>query len=151
MDDIGGILFYIIAAVIGIITTVGKKKRQKAKSAVITSTIEEEVFDDSFDRVKETTYKTIPEDKFEDDFWTDNLEKNDHSAFDQVEEGSYNEPMAEQFSSEGSSTLTELREDKKVEDDITEMEGDSKKSKILKDFDLKKAVVFSEILKRKYY
>ena len=44
MDDIGGIIFYIIAAVIGIIATVGNKKKaagQQAKTRTIEAVYDE--------------------------------------------------------------------------------------------------------------
>ena len=161
MDDIGGILFYIIAAVIGIVTTVNKKKKKAAKPSVYSETIDKEVFSDSIEEEETTVYQPIPVGEFENDFWSeikgdeppieDFKHKVNEYSFDKNMEGNYKEPMAEQFSSEGQASVSgqfdqdDIAEEQITKDDLTQVD------QTLKDFDITKAIIYSEILNRKYY
>ncbi|MDX2415120.1 MAG: hypothetical protein QNK33_08005 [Bacteroidales bacterium] len=161
MDDLGGILFYIIAAVIGIVTTVSKKKKKAAKPSVDSEIIDMEVFSDSIEEEETTVYQPIPEGEFENDFWSeikddeqlikDFEHKVNEYSFDKNMEGKHMEPLAEQFSSEGKASVS----DKFVKDDIAEEEIPkddlTQVDQTLKDFDIRTAIIYSEILNRKYY
>ena len=75
---------------------------------------------------------------------------NDYS-FDKNMEGNYKEPLAEQFSSEGQASVSgkfiqdDIAEEQITKDDLTQVD------QTLKDFDIREAIIYSEILNRKYY
>ncbi|MEE4117166.1 MAG: hypothetical protein V2I37_13415 [Marinilabiliaceae bacterium] len=155
MDDIGGIIFYIIAAVIGIIATVGNKKKAAGKQAK-TRTIEE-VYDELF-KTEQSGGQVVTDGDFEEGFEDmdmmpesrpEAVRANQKLEFDINKEGEYWEPMARQVSDEGLSVSASMNSDYVEEGEIKENEIGSEQ-KILSEFDLKKAVIYSEILKRKY-
>ena len=74
---------------------------------------------------------------------------NQKLEFDINKEGEYWEPMARQVSDEGLSVSASMNSDYVEEGEIKKNEIGSEQ-KILSEFDLKKAVIYSEILKRKY-
>ena len=156
MDDIGGIIFYIIAAAIGIIATVGNKKKSAAQKTK-TKTIEE-VYNDLFD-VKEPDSQAVIDADFEDDFEESEAVPESEPAtiignqsfeFNITKEGNYSEPMAQQFINEGVSTTGTMESNIPGSDEIKNSEIRTEQKPRWK-FDLKRAVIYSEILKRKYY
>lgn len=161
MDDIGGIIFYVIAAIIGIITTVRNKKKKADKPSVVSETINKEVFTDSFEEEETMVYQPIPEGEFENDFWSEltakepiieapKSEAKDYS-FDNTMEGMFEEPMAEQFKAEGRTGVLDVSDkDDSIEEEIAK-DDLTKLDQTLKDFDLRKAIIYSEVINRKYY
>ena len=159
MEDIGGIIFYIIAAVIGIITSVGSKKKKAAKAAAEKARIDKEVYGDPFETredpmVAEETpvnFETIFEEDIFDNYKTDYepVEEESPKIFNPVMEGQYENPLAAEHKNEGIG-VTEADPFNESEREIVENEI-GRDEKILEEFDLKKAVIYSEILKRKYY
>lgn len=153
MEDIGDILFYIIAAAIGLITTIGKKKRKDAAKSRISApkAVDDQQYStDELIEIPESDYQVKEEDFWANDEITGPIEeevfvhKEVLSSYAE-REGSYTEPMAEQFADEGKSQL-----------DIEEAEDEpigeiDKDSDLISDFDFEKAVIYSEILARKYY
>lgn len=155
MEDIGDILFYIIAAVIGLITTLGKKKRKnaaKSRSQVPETVDSQEYSADELIEIPELDNQVKEEDFWANDEITGPIEEEvfDHekvlSTFAE-REGSYAEPMAEQIVDKGKSQL-KTKEDEPEDEHIGELDDDYD---LISDFDFEKAVVYSEILARKYY
>ena len=153
MEDIGGIIFYIIAAIIGIIGIINKKKKNQvsAKRVVIPSqTGDEDVIFENLERVGPVVY---------DETSAESDETEDRLVMDASYEGNYSEPMAADFAGEGISSLKdnsaddEEHKEKEVEDKVDSYHGlvkeQSVAAQIAADFDLPKAIVYSEILKRK--
>ena len=163
MEDIGGIIFYIIAAIIGIVTTVGKKKRDAAKMPppVNSETIDKEVFGEGFEDpvfeeiIAEQTFEPSP--VFIEGGGSIEGGNNPAGAyswsdeFDFSIEGEGVETMADQFISEGISAFSPL--DENIEGEIIDeiALGEDTSEEMFEEFDLRKAVIYSEILNRKYY
>jgi hypothetical protein len=155
MEDIGDILFYIIAAVIGLVTTLGRKKRKDAakKSTSVPETVDNQQYSaDELPETPEIDYQVKEEDFWANDEISGPIEeevKDPEKVFYSYaeREGSYTEPMAEQFVDEGKSQL-DIEEDDPEDELIGELDEGSD---LISDFDLEKAVIYSEILARKYY
>ena len=155
MEDIGDILFYIIAAAIGLVTTIGKKKRKAA--AKLSRPVPEAVDNQEYSVEKLPETPVIDYQDEEEDFWASDEISGPikEEVFDPEKvfssyaerEGSYTEPMAEQFANEGESQLN-TKEDNPEDELIGELDEDSD---LISDFDFEKAVIYSEILARKYY
>ena len=165
MDDIGGIIFYIIAAIIGIITTVGKNKKKREAAGkpppVISETIDKEVFGEDFDRpVRREVFspETILEEIFSEKpepvvpGYSFEPQEPVKQVFDPVMEGDYQEPMAGEFINEGES-VTEMMAETDIEEVTDEIAAFALDQQVEteEEFDLRKAVIYSEILNRKYY
>ncbi|MCD4768871.1 MAG: hypothetical protein K8R35_01725 [Bacteroidales bacterium] len=164
MEDIGGIIFYIIAAIIGIIGLMNKKKKNQAsaKKVVIPSQTGDE--DLIFENIDE-------EEPVGNVFAMSGINYNEASAdsdktgarlvMDASYEGNYREPMADDFAGEGvsaiehkdadSEELNEEESENKTDPYHNLIEEQSVAAEIAADFDLPKAIVYSEILKRKDY
>lgn len=154
MEDLGDILFYIIAAVIGLVTALGKKKKKPAAPLPSKAEpVEEQDEGPVFEEIDELDYQV--DDK---DFVIEGP-----LAFDPAMEGKYTEAMAGQFSDEGKAQLFQDKvkasastpEEKQGsgEEESTRVSEDASEGleDILSDFDLRKAVIYSEILDRKDY
>lgn len=153
MEDIGDILFYIIAAVIGLITTLGRKKRKAAKIPAPAATPDPMSDDNISTRVdgSEVEYFVNDDDFLVDDLAAEQLiagsdKPEKEFVFDSNLEGAYKEPLAEQFVDEGVSELEEEDENMQSDDNKEAEEND-----IISEFDLRRAVIYSEILNRKDY
>ncbi len=159
--DFGGIIFYIIAAIIGIVGSVaGKKKKQAASQLPDFESVDEDIpdpsyrrIDDPFDEARRRMEETI------------RRMTGEPVEMDYEQEGSYDEPMAAAASSEGVSSITEsmVKEDRFDElvssmatnrdsenDSLISVDEDSIGSDIAREFELKKAIIFSEIMKPKF-
>ena len=149
MEDIGDYLFYIIAAVIGLATTFGKKKRQAARKNLPPKP---EVFDyQETDLVIEEEVLAVGNPIEREDFWDHDPIK-ESFIFDPELEGKYIEPMAEEFRSEGKAQLVKkgkVEVEEKLEEVKVKIEKEDEE--IAANFDLREAVIFSEILNRKDY
>lgn len=155
MEDFGDILFYIIAAVIGLATTLGRKKK---KPAGIPVPAEDEPVDNQVDSIVVNEELSELEYQVEDEYFLNEgapsiregaiaYKPDKLFSFDPDLEGSYEEPMAKQFNKEGESQL--IREEVIKENDLVDEKEEAED--IISDFDLREAVIFSEILKRNDY
>ncbi|MBN1388430.1 MAG: hypothetical protein JW965_08295 [Bacteroidales bacterium] len=170
MEDLGDILFYIIAAVIAIFGAIANKKRKMAQKQVPRSNIPDQVEDTIFDSMEReitfpnsekeeraaTQYETIDQDLFQ---AANSGPENSgiQPSVDQVikmgaeYEGLYSEPLAEEFASEGISvTDVSIAQSGLGTESESPVRGYSSWAKnLIEDFDLPKAIVYSEILNRK--
>ncbi len=155
MEDFGDILFYIIAAVIALVTTLGRKKK---KPVVIPVPVEDEALDNQVDSLVIDEEISELEYQVEDEYFLNEgapsiregaiaYKPDKLFSFDPDLEGSYEEPMAEQFNKEGESQLE--REDLIKENELVDEKEEAED--IISNFDLREAVIFSEILKRNDY
>lgn len=167
MDDIGGIIFYIIAAVIGIATQVGKKKRKAAKAASASTVFEEEIEPEIILEKGQNIFQTIPEEMLGNDYWAeefkDDLDIDKDVApvnplkFNQNMEGNHAQSVAEKFSKEEVSTISHVAEAPFVVSEFSYNKNEIQDSeignqrRIISEFSLEKAIIYSEIIKRKYY
>lgn len=142
MEDIGDILFYIIAAVIGLVTTLGRKKKKPAGTPLPAK--DEETGDIEY--LDEEQEYDIDEEPFTDQERVISYEPTYQYSFDHGNEGDFIEPIAEKLESLEKSQISEeeiLKEE--IVDNIEEEED------IISYFDLRQAVIYSEILKRNDY
>lgn len=155
MEDFGDILFYIIAAVIGLATTLGRKKK---KPVAIPVPAEDEALDNQVESMVVDEELSELEFQVEDEYFLNEgapsiregaiaYKPDKIFSFDSELEGSYEEPMAEQFNKEGESQLA--REEVIKENEVVDEKKEDRD--IIPDFDLREAVIFSEILKRNDY
>lgn len=154
MEDIGGIIFYILAAIIGIIGVVNRKKKNttSAKRVIIPSqTGEEEAFYEIPDTVNQVDSVIEIDDNRDGRIFVEPVEKSSDLVMDASYEGNYSEPMADDFAGEGVSSLKEEEADNKTNAYRQLTKEQSVAAQIADDFDLPKAIVYSEILKRKDY
>jgi len=144
MEDIGDILFYIIAAVIGLVTTLGRKKKKKPAGAPAPVEYEEA---GDMDYPDEEQEYDIDDDPFTEQERVISYEPTYQYSFDPENEGGFIEPIAEERENAEKSPISEKEEivEKEVADKIEEEDD------LLSDFDLRKAVIYSEILKRNDY
>ena len=170
MEDLGDILFYVIAAIIGIIGAIANKKKQKAERAVkkqaSTDNPEENyAYARREDAGAETTrpegtytrYETIDEEILKTVEATATYDKMPDETDDQrlimgaEYEGDYTEPMADEFEREGISAtdLSISQSELGTESEINLREESSWAGELVEDFELPKAIVYSEILNRK--
>ncbi|HKL66322.1 MAG TPA: hypothetical protein VJ877_00410 [Bacteroidales bacterium] len=164
MEDIGDILFYVIAAVIGIAGAISNKKKKKAEQERAAQAeeempeIEEEdsFYSDEMARGAETQYEMIGEDDLQTSGSGLDDTIDETPGWEAVQkkpgkESLQEEPMADEFEHDGASvtdfsiTSTELGTDS----EIPLEEDRSWASSLADEFDLPKAIVYSEILKRK--
>ncbi|HUS86401.1 MAG TPA: hypothetical protein VMW76_04090 [Bacteroidales bacterium] len=171
MEDIGvDIIFYIIAGMIAIVGALARKKRKPAPariagdSSMQTRKKFDEILEDIITGGEGDTLK-----QSEPDFW--NADADETETDDQMEElvlsagkeGGYSEPMAEEFSDEGSISEVSAFSNEGVsvteqavgEIGLTDTSSagnpDSWAAELAEDFDLPRAIVYSEILTRKEY
>lgn len=142
MEDIGDILFYIIAAVIGLITTLGRKKKKPA--GIPLPAENDEAGDIEYQDEDEFL---IEEDALPAGERVISYEPAYDYNFDPENEGNFIEPIAEKLESVKKSQISEQEEilKEEISDSIKEEED------IILDFDLRQAVIYSEILKRNDY
>jgi hypothetical protein len=142
MEDLGDILFYIIAAVIGLATTLGRKKKKPAGVPFPAETEEEVEIDYQVEDEDYTEDQPIPERER-----IVSYEPTYNYSFDPGLEGNYNEPLTDEFAREDKPEFIagENNTENEVPGEIEEEED------IVSDFDLRQAVIFSEILKRNDY
>jgi hypothetical protein len=142
MEDIGDILFYIIAAVIGLVTTLGRKKKPAGAPAPAEY---KEAGD--IDYPDEEQEYDIDDEPFTEQERVISYEPTYQYSFDPENEGDFIEPIADKLESVKKSQISEKEDiaEKEVSDKIGEEED------LLSDFDLRKAVIYSEILKRNDY
>ncbi|HCC71109.1 MAG TPA: hypothetical protein DEQ09_08175 [Bacteroidales bacterium] len=169
MEDFGDILFYLIAAIIGIGGLIANKKKKKAESSIPKSGIprqEDEIFlpgqkeNTSYAEIEtaraRTEYEMIDMDSFKTEgvgYEHDTVKPPQEEAIKMRAEleGSYSEPLANDFASEGKSVtdITVLDSELWNEDKDQQEEKISWARNLIRDFDLPKAIVYSEILQRK--
>jgi len=169
MEDIGDILFYLIAAIIGIAGAIANKRKKdaekKASQSVPGGQGEETTFPDleeEFDipeaepEVAGTRYEMIDEESLATrnaGFGDLSFETSEEQALKMAAEyeGNYSEPMADDFASEGKSVLKTSITDNElgIASEIPMSEKSSRARVLIRDFDLPKAIVYSEILARK--
>ncbi len=160
MEDLGDILFYVLAAAIAIIGAIINKKKKKAERTVPQPgmpDVEEETSYQGTERIKASTqYEMIDEDSlqtgasaYEGTMMKPSVEQTFKMGAEY--EGEYSEPMADDFALEGSSAidLNILQDERGTEGKISLPEENSRARKLIDDFDLSKAIVYSEILRRK--
>ena len=169
MEDLGGILFYIIAAAIAIAAAVANKKKKTAqrpvpqygmpdqeRETVIPGREEEINFPGTEEGGATSQYEMIDQDALQtvDSGFEDTPIQ---PSEDQVlrmgaeYEGSYSEPLAEEFATEGISAIDEAITQSELgkKSELSLGKQDSWARNLVGDFDLAKAIVYSEILKRK--
>lgn len=163
MDDekgIGTIIFYVIAAIIAVISSIKKKKNLPEGSGDMpTEQNKPGGFpDDMFDDVDEPVYR----EEYRDEPVSPPILIPEYSAM----EGTYEEPLAPKFSGEGISSLDHIETAKRFEEllketatsyDFEEAEHydydtiDDGEITLDEEFDARKAVIWSEIIRRKEY
>ncbi|MEA1886808.1 MAG: hypothetical protein U9N72_06340 [Bacteroidota bacterium] len=167
MEDFGDILFYVIAAVIAIIgAIVNKKKKQAERQMTQPGMPDQEEETDYSDREEEisypeargatTQYQMIDEDSLETKgtgFKDTAFKSSEEQALKMGAEyeGDYYEPMAKEFASEGES-VTDVSVSQSELGTGSEMLGEEENSwarKLIDEFNLPEAIVYSEILKPK--
>ncbi len=166
MEDIGDILFYLLAAVIGIAGAISSKKKKKAGIPAPRQNAPAEDYESSYSDDEEYSVPETAETEMPWQYETSEKEKTDQEVIEYREpagksiedkfrmsaeyEGSYSEPMADYFEEEGVSVIemtipdTELGHEVKVS-----QEEYSRARMLIEDFDLPKAIIYSEILNRK--
>lgn len=159
MEDFGDILFYLVVAIIAIAGAIINKKKSKEQAYPIPDHGEEE--DDNIDYEPETReramrYEMIDEDSLRSDipeFEDAAIQSSVDEGFkmDAEYEGKYAEPMASDFAWEGQSVTEVAVEQTELgtEGAHSMHEEDSWAAELAEEFDLPKAIVYSEILKRK--
>ena len=169
MEDFGDILFYIIAAVIAIAALIANKKKKTAqrpvpqygmpdqeREIVIPGREEEINFPGTEERGAATQYEMIDQDSLQtvDSGFEDTRIQ---PSEDQVlrmgaeYEGSYSEPLAEEFAMEGISVIDEsiTQFEMGTKSELSPGKQNSWARNLVGDFDLAKAIVYSEIMRRK--
>jgi len=151
MEDIGDILFYVIAAVIGLVTTLGKKKKKKTGMPLPPEAEPADSQDDSmvfYDEDEAVEYP-VGEEDFVIDTIHDKNKVSQGQAYDfkPGQEGQSRESTDELYRDE---KISGIAEEEMSKGEISENDSDETED-IISDFDLKKAVIFSEILDRKDY
>jgi hypothetical protein len=169
---IGNIIFYIILAIIAIVSSIkGKKKQQPGvpggaePSQAGRSYFPDEIFDDEED--SPATERGYWEETGREEPVIAASGRKD-PAFSQSAEGSYQEPMAAMFANEGISALDhkattrrfeELLKETPIDDDFdwnkSEKGNDDEAGfnidSLSEEFDARQAIIFSEIINRKEY
>ena len=161
MEDFGDIIFYLIAAIIAIFGALANKKKKAAQRTVPRSGIpdksEEEITFPDIEEEKPTTqYEMIDPESLQ----TKNSGLEDitqQSSEDQAIEmgadykGRYSEPLAEEFAAESISVTDLSITDSEVgtASEISLHDQNSWAKNLIDEFDLPKAIVYSEILNRK--
>lgn len=169
MEDIGDILFYVVAAAIGIIGAIANKKKKNAERNLPQQQVPD--MDDegySYDMDEETAaptpgqrqpltqYETI-EGRLADPLATAYEEKVIKSAGEETfemapeYEGEYSEPMADDYAMEGESvTDISISKTELGEDGVFSLREESSRARrLIEDFDLPSAIIYSEIINRK--
>mgnify|MGYP006282660199 CR=1 FL=1 len=164
MEDIGDILFYVIAAVIGIAGAISNKKKKKAEQErarqaqeeVAEVEEEESFYSDEMARGAETQYEMIGEDDLQTSGsglgdTLDETPGREPVYMEPEKEDFYEQPIAEDFVHEGASVtdLSITRTELGTDSEIPLEEDKSWAASLADEFDLPKAIVYSEILKRK--
>lgn len=161
MEDFGNIIFYVIAAIIGIAGTLRKKRRKNAASeGGMFGTNRENTKAERFPYIRQSPVSG--DDHSEEDPWSEIAATEANTASESVIkdnplimnaslEGNYVEPLAAEFADEGASVYSAFGADYDFgTQEIPEIiEEDSLASELARDFDLPKAIIYSEILKRK--
>jgi len=161
MEDLGDILFYIIAAIIAIVGAIANKKRKTAQKTMPQSGIpnqrEEEItFPDIEEMKPSSQYEMIDPEllKTADSGFegtTLQSDENQSMEMDAEYEGSYSEPLAEKFAAEGISITDVFITDSELgkESEKLPQDQNSWAKNLVDKFDLPKAIVYTEILNRK--
>ena len=160
MEDFGDILFYLVVAIIAIVGAVANKRKNKTGQALPHPDHMEQEDDTIFAEPEEmeatTRYEMIDEGSFQPQI-TGPAGAASQSPGDRdfkmgkEAEGNYYEPMAKDFEWEGQSvTDTSITKSEVGTDGVlSSPEQDSWANELADEFDLPKAIVYSEILKRK--
>ncbi|MBE0674941.1 MAG: hypothetical protein IH591_09800 [Bacteroidales bacterium] len=167
---LGNVIFYIIAAIIAIISSIkGKKKPgQGIPGGPIPGEPARGGFpDDMFD--EETDEFPLPEEYEGQPYKPEPVMQKQRQSVASMTpemEGAYHEPMANSFSGEGVSALTFIETEKRFEEllketatfdydwdktDVQEQTEDADMDVLSDEFDGRKAVIYSEILTRREY
>lgn len=156
MENIGDYIYLVVIVVVGLISALKKKKAVKVVQPEAESD-ESDIFD--LEEVEANSRKYTIE--AENDFWKDvidvetGIEEIEPVYFNSESEGTYKEPLAAEFSQEGISALNieksaENKDITESKDDFLEhLDEESIGRSISRDFNLKEAIVFSEILNRR--
>lgn len=169
MEDFGDILFYVIAAVIAIIGAIANKRKKQAEREMTQAGLPDQEEETDYSRGEEeisypeaeargatTQYEMIDEDSLETKgtgFKDTAFKSSEEQALKMGAEyeGRYSEPMAEEAASEGVSVTdasisrTELGK----ESELLLEEENSWARELIGEFDLPRAIIYSEILNRK--
>ncbi len=161
MEDFGDIVFYLIAAIIAIFGAIINKKKKSAQRPVPQSGIpdkseEEFTFPDIEEEKPATQYEMIDPESLQ----TKNselegvtLQSSEDQAIERGTEyeGRYSEPLAEEFTAEGISVTDISITDSELgtASEISLHDQNSWAKNLIDEFDLPKAIVYSEILNRK--
>jgi len=161
MEDFGNILFYIIAAIIAILGALANKKKKAAQKPLPQTDVpdqkEEEIsFPDIEERKPATQYEMINPESLQtigSGFEGTSLQSSEDQAIKMGAEyeGSYSEPMAEEFAAEGISVTDISITDSELgtDSEISLRDKNSWAKNLIDEFDLPKAIIYSEILNRK--
>lgn len=169
MEDIGDILFYVIAAIIGIAGAIANKRKKDAEKRNAQSRPAEQEVDFEFPDLEEETsipetepartgtrYEMIDEELLatrDSGYGDTSFQGSEEEAIKMAAEyeGEYSEPMAEDFASEGKSVTSIAITDTELgtASELSLTDRSSRARVLIRDFDLPKAIVYTEILQRK--
>lgn len=161
MEDYGDIIFYLIVAAVGILGAVFNNKKRRAGLPPPQPGDIDGGQDVEYDYTGEQTeaatqYRTIDEDYIEaraPDIDTDAHKASEAEALKRMVDykDSYSQPESEIFKAEGWAIEGDepIRDIEQDPDIIAQGEEESWASQLADEFDLPKAIVYSEILKRK--
>lgn len=169
MEDFGDILFYVIAAIIAIAGAIANKRKKTAQKSVPQSGMPEQKEEITFpdveedirfpgNEVRETTtqYKMIDQDILQKaESGSEDISSQSFGEqplrMDAEYEGEYAEPLAQEFASEGVSAIdiSITQSELGTRDELSVGEENSWARNLIEDFELPKAIVYSEFLRRK--
>ena len=168
MEDFGNIIFYILAAAVGLIGAIGRKKIKKDKIRAASALI---VAEEDIDApAKEHAFDREPGDLVSDEEVVEELDSvgKDWAGKARRPEtnlagGAYDQPLETNYDDEGVSSLSDMIfASEHSDNDIMASESDiitsadtsdigSLAAELVSEFDLSKAIIYSEILNRKEY
>jgi len=160
MEDLGDILFWVLAAAVGIIGALVNKKKKKMQTMMPQSGMPDEeeqtIYQDTGARRTSAQQEMFDEDilqKTDSAYEGAMMGSSEEQAFKMGAEyeGEYSEPMADDFAMEGTSATDLGIQDTELGtgSGVTPQEKNSRARRLIEDFDLPKAIVYSEILNRK--
>jgi hypothetical protein len=170
MEDLGNILFYLVLAIVAIIGAVVNKKKKTAQKPAPESNKPYPEEDTIFTRKEEkASFPDIEEKEWavtEDEMIDPGSLQTANSGIEDTSiqssedqalkmgaefEGLYSEPLAEKFASEGISVtdVSITQSELGTESEFSRPGQNSWAKSLIEDFDLPKAIIYSEILNRK--
>ncbi len=167
MDEekgIGNIIFYVIAAIIAIVSSIKKKKNLPEGAGDMPQREKKPggFPDDMFDDDEEPVYQ----EEYQEEYRAEPVRQPIPVPVYSAAEGTYEEPLAPKFSGEGVSSLDHIETERRFEELLRETATiyDTKEAEIydydtvddgeftlVEEFDARKAVIWSEIIARREY